>query len=360
MTLTLPKAEIKFRELADSFFTRSERGTAILIIKDTLNSFKVKEYTEKKDFEKDKKLYLPENFQFISDIFLFGTAKVIVVPIAEDGNVEDALKVISKKCKTGWISTVGTPEEYKKIADWVKVHSEDGQTFKTITFGTEKSDHECVVDFANPTVTFKDNRGTVTGEKYIPSLLGIFAACNVERGVTYYICKNLLEVEEVDDVKVALNSGKFVLINDYDVVRVGLGINSLTTFNDENEKFEDMRYLDIIEAIHLMSDDIKDTYRTAYVGIYKNCLDNQILFISAVNTFFNDLAELNVLDKQFENKAYIDVATQRKNWEQTNPLAKTWDDTKIKNLAFKRSIFLAADVKILGAMEDLNFGVNVN
>ncbi|WP_321994828.1 phage tail sheath C-terminal domain-containing protein [Clostridium butyricum] len=358
--LTLPNIEINFKRLASTFIARSERGIAILIIKDdTDTTFTIKEYLDLSQLNKDKAKYTETNYKYLNDIIGFGVAKLIVVRIGVSDPITNALTVIGKKYKTGWITFIGTTEEYKSLIEFIKVKSVEHYTFKGVVYKTDKTDHENIVNFVNPKVTFDDERGEVEGNEYLPSVIGILCACNVKRGCTYYKCTNLKSVEEVDDQNQALNSGQFILINDFEEVKVGLGINSLITFNDQNGKFDDMRYIDFIEAMHMIQDDVRRTFKDDYIGSHKNQLDDQMIFISAVNTYFNSLAKEDILDKEYDNVAAIDIEAQRKAWQKVKDEAATWSDTKVKNTSFKRSLFLTGDIKILGAMENLTFNIYV-
>ena len=144
-------------------------------------------------------------------------------------------------------------------------------------------------------------------------MIGILASCNINRGSTYFICSNLSSVEEPGDDEgrsEAIGAGKFILFNDDDVVRVARGINSMTT-TDGITKTEDMKFIDIVEAMDLISDDISKVFKETYIGNYKNNYDNQVLFISAINTYFKELANDYVLDNNYSNKADVDVEAQR-------------------------------------------------
>ena len=46
MSITMPAIEIKFRQLASTFIQRSERGTAVLIIKDDTEGAGFVKYTD--------------------------------------------------------------------------------------------------------------------------------------------------------------------------------------------------------------------------------------------------------------------------------------------------------------------------
>lgn len=357
--ISLPLIEIIFKQLASTFIKRSERGISVLIIRDDTNkTFSSKEYKNLKDLEKDEALYTATNYQNIVDVLSFAVAKVIVIRVDVAGTMADALSLVEKTVKTGWITAVGNAADYTEIINWIKSKEQSGETYKAVIYNAATPNSKHVVNFANPKVTFSDVRAEVTGDKYLPSLLGILASCNIEKGTTYFVCENLVSVQEVADNNTALNSGQFILINDFDNVKVGLGINSLTTFTGND--IEDMRYIDIVEAMDLITDDIRNTFKNDYIGKYKNNLDNQMLFISAVNTYFNALAREDILDINYKNIVDINVSAQRAAWAQIKPEADQWDDTKVKNTTYKRNVYLAGDIKILGAMENLLFDISMN
>lgn len=360
--IKLPNIEVTFKQLATSLIERSERGVAILIVKDDTNkTFSYKEYSSITAAEKDSALYTAANLQYIKDIFNFALNKVAVVRVDKTGgSIADALKTVEGNVKSGWITIAdGVTEDWTTLSSWVKAKELERKTYKAVVYKAAAADCKHIVNFYNDQVTFADARGEVTGEKYCPSLIGILASCNVKKGCTYFACTNLTKVTEVADNEAAVAAGKFVLINDIDTVKVALGINSMTT-TDGSIATEDMKYIDIVEAMDLIQDDISSVFKIEYLGGYKNNYNNQILLISAINSYFKKLADDNILDSSYENKADVDVEAQRLAWIGAGKTeAETWTDQQIKNNAFKRTVFLSGDIKILGAMENLAFEISL-
>lgn len=363
MAITMPTIEIKFKQLASTFIQRSERGTAILIIRDdtpagALGS--IVKYTDAASASADKEYYTAANMQYIIDALSFKAKELQVVRLAADGALNDALTAIKRKFTTGWITLAdGKAEDFTLLKSWIVSQESNDCTYKAVCYNLTAPDCMHLVNFANPKVTFSDERGQVSGEKYTPSLIGMLAGCNVEQGSTNYVCANLIAVEEVEDRDEALEAGKFILYNDDDYVKVGRGVNSLTTLNGSS-RTEDMRFIDIVEAIDLIRDDISKTWHDDYCGNYKNLYDNQVLFISAVNGYYRDLADEYILDRNYENLCSVDVEAQRSAWLASGKAeAAEWDDAKVRNMTFKRKVFLSSNIKILGAMEDLEFIANI-
>ncbi len=338
--------------------SRSERGIALLILKDdTDETFSTRMYQNERELFIDKEKYTAENYQQLADAMTFLPSKLYAVRIGTTDTLADALAIIAKTVKTGWIAHVGTAEDYTALAEWIKSQRVlNHRTYKGIVFKSA-ADSKYIVNLANEKVTFLDSRGEQTGDKYIPSLLGILAACNISRGATNYICANLKAAEEPADVNDALTAGKMILINDFDDVRIGLGINSMTTLTGNDT--EDMKYIDIVETMDLIEDDIRDTFKNQYQGRYKNNLDNQMLFVSAVNTYFDTLERNEVLDNNYANNADIDITAQRAAWIAEKPEAEYWDDATVRITTYKRDVFLDGNIKILGAMENLRFPISM-
>jgi hypothetical protein len=384
MAVTMPKIDITFVQKATSLISRSERGIAILIVKDnTDKTFTFKQYSDLPGALADETSYTTENFAAISDMLAFTPFKTYVFRMDAESNVStyagdgdsdavgtetprtlsSVLDEISRTVKTGWITIAGmTAEDSAALASWIKSQEARSKSYKGVVYQASIApDSMHVVNFVNESVTFADDRGKQPGTAYLPSLAAIFACCNVVRGCTNYLCSNLKFVEEVADNDTALGEGKFILFVDEDGdVRIGQGINSMTT-TDGKTRTEDMKFIETVEAMDLMRDDIAKTFRTEYLGNYRNSRDNQMLFIAALNnSYFRQLAQENILDPAYANAASIDVEAQRAAWMASGKTeAADWDDDKVRAMAFKRTVYLTASVKILGSMTDLILPINM-
>lgn len=364
MAVTMPKISVTFEQKATSLISRSERGIAILLVRDdTDKTFTHKKYSDLTELEPDKGLYTEDNYNAVADMLAFAPYESHVFRIDAEGLLTDALKLVAKSTKTGWITIAGmNDEDSAALASWAKAQEARSKSYKAVVYKAQVApDSMHVVNFVNETVTFTDDRGEQPGNMYLSSLLAIFAVCNVTRGCTNYLCSNLASVDEMEDNDSVLEKGQFILYNDDEgAVRIGQGINSMTTTNGKT-RTEDMKFIETVEAMDLMRDDISSTFRKEYLGNYRNNRDNQMLFISALNnSYFRSLAQENILDSEYNNAASIDIEAQRAAWLASGKEeAAEWDDDKVKAMAFKRTVYLKGDVKILGSMTDLIFPINM-
>lgn len=367
MSINLPQINIIFKQLASSFIERSERGNVILIVKDdTDKTFTSKVYNQQTDLDADKALYTADNYTYISDCFLGKPNKVTVVRVdATDGVFTDALNVV-QGLETGWIGIyegTSTQADQDALVTFVKAQRANKKNFKCAVFApTTPPNDKGIVVLGNTNVTFKDGRVTQTGDKAIPTLIGYLAGANVMKGTTYTVLSNLASVTEPADVQTAINAGQLILINEDAEVKIGVGINSLTdapegsptgTENDES-------YIEIVEAEDMIQDDIIKAFKAGYLTVLKNNLNNQMLFLNEVNTYFDGLESINVLDNEYDNKAEIDISAQRAAWQSTGLDVSQMTDAQIRALTYKRNMYLAGDVKILFAMENLYFGITMH
>jgi len=174
MAIQMPNIDITFKQKAVSLIERSERGIAILILKndETVGVSLYKEYTQITDLETDKALYTAENYNYIADVLGFVINKVIVI---NEDTVADSLAKVESYTSTGWITIGGgTSDDWTTLNTWVKSEvANKNKTYKCVSYKAPAPDSMHVVNFVNDKVTFADSRGEVTGEHYTPSLIGI-------------------------------------------------------------------------------------------------------------------------------------------------------------------------------------------
>ncbi len=124
-------------------------------------------------------------------------------------------------------------------------------------------------------------------------------------------------------------------------------------------KQKDMKDIIIIESMDLMRDDIYSTFK-GWIGKYKNKYDNQVLFFYYDNAYFKELAREDILDKEYNNYSEVDVEAQRLAWLAVGKTeVEDMEDEEIKKLTFKKKVFMMAQIKILNAVEDFIFTIDM-
>jgi len=334
----MPKIDIIFKSLGASAIRRLEGGrTAVLIIKDSTDkTFTFAEYKSTADLDsKEQKKYTVENIQYIKDV-LEGTPKKVLVarmdiPTTEgESGLADLLKVIKGKIEMNcWVGIAdATQQETDDLISFVKDSvKNDKKRYKALVYKANASDDMHVINLTNEDAS-----------KYVPYLLGYLAGLSLDMSTIAKPLQKLDMIKEHDDLEEAINKGEFVLYNDEGEVRVARGINSLVTTGQGIT--DDMKFILIIEVMDL--------------------IDNQMLLIGAINSYFKALANDLLLDPNFNNKAMVDIEQQRlNNIPKYGEEVKAWDDNKVMEMTVGTNVYLTGNIKILNAMEDFKFEIEM-
>ena len=364
MSIGLPSIDITFIQKAITAIQRSERGIACIIVNDTTLSesdVTVKTYKYATDVVKSN--YTADNYADIQRCFLVAVNKVVVISAPTTETMTAVVNEL-EKINYNYICTTFAGWQ-QELANYVvnKNAKTAGKKVIALVNNVTTADSKYVINVKNATVHDKDADESIAMVRYLPRLCAILANLPMNRSITFY------ELEDIDNIDLSfvdsentvdswIDKGYLVLINDEDVVKVARGVNSLTTFTSIDT--EDMRKIIIVEAMNMILQDIFSTFKEQYIGKYKNSYDNQCLLISAINTYFRQLAREEILAPEFENIAYVDVETQREAWLSIGKTeAEDWNEAEVKNMTFKSFVFLAGQVKILDAIEDLKFVITM-
>ena len=358
--LDLPNIDIIFTQKAVTAVQRSERGVLCVIMQDEKQTTGISKFIYKRGADIEKDTFSPANETALKRAFDVAVNKVYVLRCATDTEFTDIVKELDK-LKFNYVCT-NVKALQQELANQVVQYNHDNQG------------HKCVAVVANPTqadskyiVQLKGTGGklktgdSVTAEDYVIRIASTLCNLPMNRSLTYYVFQDLASWDDTyitteTPIGKWITDGWLTLINDDDEVKCGRAINSLHTFTSTDT--EDMSYIIIVEAMNMIIEDIYTTFKDYYVGKYKNTLSNQRLFISSVNTYFRQLMREEVLDDAYDNKAYVDVESQRLAWTGIGKVeAEDWDENKVQEMTFRTNVFLAGDAKISNAMEDLRFTI---
>lgn len=356
MAIGMPSINILFKQLATTAVERSARGIACLIVEDdTEGTGNV--FTIYSTLDIPKNEFKEENETLIKEALITPPAKLIVIKKGTEKSLSDIQDLLDAQ-KPNWIAIAS--ETQTDLLSYVKARNakSKGRKMKMIGYKLTAADDMHVVNFSNEQFQKTDSSDKLDGWKLLPRLLGVLASMPFTQSATYYKFDDLEWVKEPDgELDDAVDSGKFFLFNDEDGVRVAREVNSLTTIGETYT--EDMKSIKVVEAMDTIQEDIYTTFKN-FVGKYNNKYDNQVLFITSVNAYFKTLETEGVLDNLYDNRSDVNVTAQRTAWLSIGKSeANEWDDQTVKENAFKRKVFLKANIKILFAMEDLEFQIEM-
>lgn len=350
----LPTINIEFSGKAVSAIKRSAMGIVALILKDDTPSFTSKEYKGVDEVVSSN--WTAANLQYIKDAFLESPSKVIVEVLPTTAtDLNDAYTRLKVKKFNYLAVPEATTTEVTDTATWIKGERTNGNRTVKAVLANNAADHEGIVNFTTEGIVV--GATTYTAAEYTARIAGILASLPFTRSATYFVLNEVEAITEKADPDASIDAGELILVNDGANIKIGRGVNSLVSTTVE--KTEDFKKIKILEVMDLVKDDVRNTFNNSYIGKVPNTYDNQVLFFTSVNAYFKTLAGDDILDPNFDNKAGVDVEAQRLAWEGIGTDTTDWDEQKVKETSFKSNVFAAAKVKIIDAMEDLDFQISI-
>ena len=153
-----------------------------------------------------------------------------------------------------------------------------------------------------------------------------------------------------------MEAGRLILCRGAGGIRLGRGVNSLTTLSDA--KGSAFQKIKIAEGIDLIRQDIRTAFETGYIGQVLNDYDSKLLLVTAVNGYLAQL-EGSVLDAAYDNRAEIDLSAQQTYLLSQGIDTKEMTETQILKANTGSQVFLAAALRFVDAMEDLYLQVRM-
>ena len=379
----LPKVIINFRTKSTTAIARSARGIVAMILKN--EAANVSKYYRIADTSDIPATGLSESNIDLIKKGLDGTPLRILVytlPLdsveVEEGETKLTQADIQKKLvnvKWNYVChPTGTAQEQSDLASWVRsLRNNKRKTFKAVVANVP-ADHYGIVNFTtgnirvtNPEYTdallaANGDASLVTAPQYITytaanytaRIAGILAGLALDRSATYYELPEVVDCDAYEDIDSNINNGELCLIDEQDGngVKIARACNSLHTFT--TDVGQDFRFIKIVEAIDMIQDDIRDTFKNDYAGKVINDYNHKMLFIAAIMVYFRGLKG-NVLDASdtVQNWVDIDEAAQKDYAILHGDSVEEMTVQQIREYNTGTNVFLAGRITPVNAMEDL-------
>lgn len=350
----LPSININFKTQGATAIERSQKGTVAIILKDA-SAAGAHDMTAAAE--------IPEglskaNKDYVARAFLgyVNPPKKVLLYVlgAEAEDLTDGLNYFATQ---EFDYLVGPPEieaeEATAIASWVKSRRMEGFTPKAVLPDCT-ADSEAVINFTTGGIKVGDD--TFTAAQYCSRIAGLIAGTPMTISCTYAPLPEVSDITRMSksDMDDAIDAGKFILMHDGKKVKVGRGINSLTTTTQE--KGETFKKIKVVEAVDMIQDDIKMTAQDSYIGKYSNSYDNKCLLITAVQGYFEQL-EMDGILKSGASETSVDLEAQEVYLKSIGVDTSAMSEQEVKEADTRDKVFLAASVKVLDAIEDINLNI---
>ena len=355
-----PNIAIDFKQKANTAVSRSARGVACIIVKDTTVEG-LHTYTRKQQI---KEAYATETKELLEIGFdRYGTNKVLVYSIKDADTLANALKVLKKKpfnymcCDYDILD-----EDIKKLKDFATERFEANKGVIVVTNKTVDSEF-----FVNVKQTgLEDKEYTTSPTHFVVETTMRFASLPLNQSMTNKALPYITKCDELDDEDGEANKGNLIIRYDGERYKYGRAVTGLQTVADG--KTADMKNVQIVEGMCLVKGDIASEFEE-FIGNYDNTDTNRLIFIAEANEYLRQLANEGVLNSKYNNHLEIDVEAMREYIESSVDLqgnqkeahdtsamtdeevsadAEGWTDT---------TVFVKGFIKFTKAIEDLKLNM---
>ena len=305
--MSLPNVIINFKQTGATAIQRGERGIVALILNGETQA--VHELNNIKDAAGITQLTdkQKEYIQLAFMGYIKPPKKVIV--IFRGSEDEDYSKVLEGLESLKW-DYLAIPEiESQDVASIVVWITSLNKRCKVVLPHAITADTEKVINFT--TENIKTSLGDYNTAEYTSRIAGLLAGTPMTISVTFAPLKEVIEFNQLtkEQMDVSIGKGQLILYHDGEKAKIARGVNSFTTTTQD--KGESFKKIKIVDAMHMIEDDIKKTCEDSYIGKYSNSYDNKCVLITAIQAYLDQLVLEGILDADFKNLVEIDVEQQR-------------------------------------------------
>jgi len=350
----LPSVIINFKETASSAIKRGERGIVALVLRGGVDEIEHHEILTVADIHPELSEFNQDQIKLALMGYQIAPKKVIAVVMPQED--EDYTNVMSYLESIKW-DYVAIPEiiqsDVNTWATWIK--GLDKKVKAVLPHC--KGDNERIINFTSENIV--TNEKAYTTAEYCSRIGGLLAGTPMTISATFAPLSEVVDFDRLSKIQMdeAINNGELILYHDGEKVKLARAVNSLvTTTKDKGESFKKIKIVDVMHMIH---DDIAKVAEDSYLGKYANSYDNKCLLVTAIQTYLDQLALDGILDSSYDNKVYIDIDSQTAYLKSNGVDIDSLDEQQLKEYNTKDKVFLASNIKILDAIENIILQMNI-
>jgi hypothetical protein len=352
----LPNINIEFKTTGITAIERSQKGTVALILREESLSgaYRLTNVTEiPEGLTEENKAYIER--AFIG--YQTPPRTVLIYIIGAEAEISTALTYFAtQQFDYICLPPTGTSEEAETLKSWVLSERLNNNAIYKAVLPNLEADSEAIINVTSEGMT--DGEKTYTAAEYCSRVAGLIAGTPMNISCTYAPLTDLNDITRLTKAEAdeAIDQGKFIFIHDGEKVKVGRGVNSfVTTVEGKGEAYKKIK---IVEAIDMINHDIRTTVEDSYIGKYSNSYDNKCILITAIKGYFEQLEMDGILDKG-KTSVNIDMEAQENYLKSQGIDTSVMKEQEIKEANTGSKVFIAASIKILDAIEDIDINIAI-
>lgn len=352
----MPSINITFTERAATAVKRGERGIIAFILKESkARKTPLAECLTNEDIPDDLSDANKEQIKLAFMGYINTPKKVIAYILPSEAKDYTAALNYFKTVKFDYlvVPTAETDGKTSDIVAYVKEQREANKLIKAILPNTA-ADTEGVINYATPEAIANDK--TYTTEQYCARIAGIIAGTPLSISSTYAPLNELTDCTRLTkaEMDAAVDAGKYIIWYDGEKVKTGRAVNSMTTTTSEkNTQYQKIK---IVDAMDVISSDIRMTIEDSYVGKYSGSYDNKGLLMAAIGSYLDQLAADGVVQSYTLG---IDIEATRNYLKARGVDVESMTEDEIKQANTGSYVFLICKLSILDAIEDVTLKIRI-
>ena len=348
----LPSVIVEFKQKASTAIQRGNTGIVALVLRDSnaqgLHNIKGA-YDIPSNLSEANKKYI--NLTLLGNVT--APSKVVAYVVGEETQLSDALNYLETVDFNYLVVPAIKENERTVVKTFIEKMRNDIKVRVKAVMKLD-ADYEGIVNSTN-TATMVE--GEINVDEFCCVMAGLIAGTPLSQSVTYAVPKNVLDIPSKTkaEAETKVKNGELILVKEMGKVRVARGVNSLkTTTTEKGDLFQKIKLVDTMDLIH---NDIRKTCIDTYIGKVANNYDNKCILITAISSYFEELAKEQLIEKDFT--VDIDIDKQVKYLKSIGVDTSEMDEQQIKEANTKDKVFLLANIKLVDAMEEISLEINL-
>ena len=348
----LPSVIVEFKQKASTAIQRGNTGIVALVLRDSnaqgLHNIKGA-YDIPSNLSEANKKYI--NLTLLGNVT--APSKVVAYVVGEETELNDALDYLETVDFNYLVVPAIQENERTVVKTFIEKMRNDIKVRVKAVMKLD-ADYEGIVNSTN-TATMVE--GEINVDEFCCVMAGLIAGTPLSQSVTYAVPKNVLDIPSKTkaEAETKVKNGELILVKEMGKVRVARGVNSLkTTTAEKGDLFQKIKLVDTMDLIH---NDIRKTCIDTYIGKVANNYDNKCILMTAISSYFEELAKEQLIEKDF--KVDIDIDKQVKYLKSIGVDTSEMDEQQIKEANTKDKVFLLANIKLVDAMEEISLEINL-
>lgn len=350
----MPSLNIRFATTAAEVAKRATRGIVMIILRGAVPA---KNPLNLQDASEVPASVSAANRDYINMIFKgneFSPKGVYAYFLAQDAAIDEALSWAAKQSIDYIVMpTAETDGVSEQIMNWVTGQKQHKNEVRAVLSNTA-ADSEYIVNFITNSITCDSK--SYSAEQFTPRIAGIICGTDISHSVTFAALPEVTDCTRMSKLEMdeAEEAGKLFCYYDGEKCKLSRGVNSLTTTTaDKGSAFKKIKLIDVMAVI---KKDLRLLCEDSYIGKYPNNYSNRCLLMSAVQSYFDELATEGVVS---EPEVSFNIPAIKSAMRTAGIDYSEMTDEEVKKYDFGSSVFLRVRVHLLDAIEDIDIDIAI-